>query len=71
MKAVGVREFATHLRGETSLADALVAAQRETRRYAKRQLTWMRGQMADWPRITAPDAAGQWGEFDRLVRSSA
>jgi tRNA dimethylallyltransferase len=42
MKAVGVRELAAHLRGEASLQDALAAAQRETRRYAKRQLTWMR-----------------------------
>jgi len=63
MKAVGVREFAAHLRGETSLAQALEAAQRETRRYAKRQLTWMRGQMADWPRITAADAERQWAAF--------
>lgn len=67
MKAVGVREFAAHLRGEASLAEALAAAQRETRRYAKRQMTWMRGQMADWPRIAAPDAEGQWREFEALV----
>lgn len=66
MKAVGVRELAAYLRGEVSLAEALDAAQRETRRYAKRQLTWMRGQMADWPRITAADAAGQWEEFKAL-----
>ncbi|CAN7227383.1 tRNA (adenosine(37)-N6)-dimethylallyltransferase MiaA [Phenylobacterium sp. LjRoot219] len=66
MKAVGVRELAAHLRGDASLAEALEAAQRETRRYAKRQLTWMRGQMADWPRITAPDAEGQWAEFAAL-----
>jgi tRNA dimethylallyltransferase len=63
MKAVGVRELAAYLRGEVGLAEALEAAQRETRRYAKRQLTWMRGQMADWPRITAADADGQWGQF--------
>lgn len=66
MKAVGVRELAAHLRGEASLAEALEAAQRETRRYAKRQLTWMRGQMADWPRVTAPDAEGQWAQFIAL-----
>jgi tRNA dimethylallyltransferase len=66
MKAVGVRELAAHLRGETSLAEALAAAQRETRRYAKRQLTWMRGQMADWPRITAADAEGQWRQLEDL-----
>lgn len=66
MKAVGVRELAAYLRGEASLDEALDAAQRETRRYAKRQLTWMRGQMADWPRITAADAEGQWRELESL-----
>jgi tRNA dimethylallyltransferase len=67
MKAVGVREFAAHLRGEASLEDALAAAQRETRRYAKRQLTWMRGQMADWPRITAAEPEAQWRELVRRI----
>jgi tRNA dimethylallyltransferase len=66
MKAVGVREFAAHLRGETTLAEAIAAAQQETRRYAKRQLTWMRGQMADWPRLDAADAEGQWRQFVAL-----
>jgi tRNA dimethylallyltransferase len=63
MKAVGVREFATHLAGRAGLAEALSAAQRETRRYAKRQATWMRGQMPDWPRIVAADARDQWRQF--------
>jgi tRNA dimethylallyltransferase len=63
MKAVGVREFARHLSGELGLEEALALAQLQTRRYAKRQITWMRGQMADWPRITAPDAEGQWRQF--------
>ena len=63
MKAVGVRELATHLRGRLDLPAALAAAQQETRRYAKRQMTWMRGQMRDWPRITASDAEGQWRQF--------
>ncbi|MCR5879020.1 tRNA (adenosine(37)-N6)-dimethylallyltransferase MiaA [Phenylobacterium sp. J367] len=63
MKAVGVREIAAHLRGEATLAQALAVAQMETRRYAKRQTTWMRGQMADWPRLTASDPDGQWRQF--------
>lgn len=63
LKAVGYRELAAHLRGETTLAQALSAAQQETRRYAKRQLTWMRGRMADWPRLSAADADAQWGQF--------
>jgi tRNA dimethylallyltransferase len=63
MKAVGVREFSAYLRGETTLPAALAAAQQETRRYAKRQTTWMRGQMADWPRLAEINAGGQWRQF--------
>jgi tRNA dimethylallyltransferase len=57
MKAVGLRELAAHLAGETSLDEALVLARQETRRYAKRQLTWLRNQTPDWPRLrTEADA---------------
>jgi tRNA dimethylallyltransferase len=63
MKAVGVREFAAQVAGEATPAEALAAAQRETRRYAKRQATWMRGQMADWPRIDALEPDPQWRQF--------
>ncbi|HKP78166.1 MAG TPA: tRNA dimethylallyltransferase, partial [Phenylobacterium sp.] len=63
MKAVGVRELAAHLRGEADLPAAITAAQQETRRYAKRQMTWMRGQMGGWPRITALDHRDQWRQF--------
>ncbi|MBI1199399.1 MAG: tRNA (adenosine(37)-N6)-dimethylallyltransferase MiaA [Phenylobacterium sp.] len=63
MKAVGVRELAAHLRGETNLEAALAAAQQETRRYAKRQTTWMRGQMADWPRLSGLDSRDHWRQF--------
>lgn len=63
MKAVGYRELAAHLRGEISFEQAISDAQRETRRYAKRQGTWMRGQMADWPRIDATSGEDQWGQF--------
>ncbi len=66
MKAVGVREFAAHLRGETTLPQALAAAQQQTRNYAKRQTTWMRGQMADWPRLTEIDPDAQWRQFVAL-----
>ncbi|WGM38419.1 tRNA (adenosine(37)-N6)-dimethylallyltransferase MiaA [Caulobacter sp. NIBR1757] len=60
MKAVGVREFAAHLAGDITLEQALDDARRETRRYAKRQLTWLRNQMADWPRATSLDPEAQW-----------
>ena len=63
MKAVGVRELGAHLAGELSLQEAVALGQQQTRRYAKRQLTWLRNQTPDWPRIEAVDKAAQWGQF--------
>jgi tRNA dimethylallyltransferase len=45
MKAVGLPELIRHLRGDIALADAVAAAQRATRHYAKRQMTWFRHQL--------------------------
>ena len=42
MQAIGYKETAAYLRGETSLDEAIERVQRESRRYAKRQLTWLR-----------------------------
>jgi tRNA dimethylallyltransferase len=63
MKAVGYRELAAALAGEVPLSAGLENAQRETRRYAKRQATWLRGQMADWPRLDAIEHESQWRQF--------
>lgn len=46
MNALGVRQLAGYLRGERGFDDALTAAQAATRRYAKRQYTWLRNQTA-------------------------
>lgn len=51
MKAVGVREFAAHLAGETTLEAAVEATRQATRNYAKRQLTWFRNQTPGWARV--------------------
>ena len=45
MKALGLREMLRHCRGEISLEDAVLEAQQATRRYAKRQMTWLRHQL--------------------------
>jgi tRNA dimethylallyltransferase len=45
MRAVGVRELAAVLEGKATLETAVAAAQQATRRYAKRQMTWIRHQM--------------------------
>lgn len=47
-KALGLRSLIGHLEGRLSLDLAIEEAQKLTRRYAKRQLTWFRNQFADW-----------------------
>jgi tRNA dimethylallyltransferase len=48
MRAHGVRELAAYLAGTNSLEEAITKAKTESRRYAKRQMTWARRYMADW-----------------------
>jgi tRNA dimethylallyltransferase len=50
MKAIGVPPLLRHLAGEWPLAEAIARAKLDTRRYVKRQLTWLRNQLPDWPR---------------------
>lgn len=45
LKSVGYVELVSHLRGERTLADAVEAAKRNTRHFARRQLTWFRHQL--------------------------
>lgn len=52
-KAVGVPPLQRHLQGDLPLGEAIELARRDTRRYAKRQMTWARGRMADWPAFAA------------------
>jgi tRNA dimethylallyltransferase len=49
MKAIGVPQLLDHIEGNTSLAEAISLSKIATRHYIKRQLTWFRGQMKDWP----------------------
>ncbi|MFZ2019865.1 MAG: tRNA (adenosine(37)-N6)-dimethylallyltransferase MiaA [Methyloceanibacter sp.] len=48
MRAHGVRELRAYLAGANSLEDAQTKSKTESRRYAKRQMTWARRYMADW-----------------------
>ena len=60
MRAIGVREIAAWLRGESSREEALEAGRTATRQYAKRQYTWFSRQPPpDWPRF-AHGIAAQW-----------
>lgn len=44
MQAIGYRQVVEHLRGERSLPDTIELIKIKTRQFAKRQLTWFRGQ---------------------------
>lgn len=41
-QVIGLAEIRSHLRGDIPLASCIAAIQQRTRRYAKRQLTWLR-----------------------------
>jgi tRNA dimethylallyltransferase len=57
MKAVGVPDLAAHLRGDLTLPQAVARMQAATRQYAKRQRTWLRGQMRADAVLRPPDPA--------------
>ena len=44
MKAIGLRQLRSHFNDKGSLDDAIEEAKRESRRFAKRQMTWFRNQ---------------------------
>ncbi|GIK50412.1 MAG: tRNA dimethylallyltransferase [Alphaproteobacteria bacterium] len=69
MKAHGASALMAHLRGELSLAEAAEIGKRDTRRYAKRQFTWIAGQMPDWPRVSSPDIGERTSAALRLLGS--
>jgi len=58
-KALGYPELLSHIEGRTPLAEAITEAQKTTRHYAKRQVTWFRHQLTadltlDNPADTGP-----------------
>ena len=72
MQAIGYKEAAAFLRGECTLEAAAEEIRRASRRYAKRQLTWLRrdgelryilwGDSPDIPRA-ADEICAAWGEY--------
>lgn len=48
MRALGVAPLSLYLESKISREEALAQAKQDTRRYAKRQMTWLRKHMSDW-----------------------
>jgi tRNA dimethylallyltransferase len=62
LSTIGYRELAAYLRGEITLESAVETAKRESRRLAKRQLTWFRADPATvW--IDPRDGTGRAAEL--------
>ena len=55
MKAHGMPWLSAFIRGEIDATTAADNAKRDTRRYAKRQFTWIGRQFPFWPRIPSTD----------------
>lgn len=55
MKALGVPYLAAFIRGEIAPEIAAENAKRDTRRYAKRQFTWIGRQFPFWPKIPSAE----------------
>ena len=67
-RAIGVPEIAALVRGETSETDAITAGSLATRRYAKRQYTWLRHQPpAAWTRTDALDFPTRLQQFETIL----
>jgi tRNA dimethylallyltransferase len=71
MRAHGMPGFCDHFDGRASLTEATERCKRDTRRYAKRQFTWIAHQFTLWTRVPseAPDVrarviAAMWSEMD-------
>jgi tRNA dimethylallyltransferase len=54
MRAIGVPPLMAHLAGALTADAAIARWKLDTRQYAKRQATWLRNQLGDWPRHPAP-----------------
>jgi tRNA dimethylallyltransferase len=68
--ALGVRPLFRHLDGELSLDEAIAAGQLETRQYAKRQVTWARGNMIAWKSISAQEMQQSAADFVAFIQAA-
>jgi tRNA dimethylallyltransferase len=67
LSTIGYKQVAKYQRGEMTLADAIAIAKQESRRLAKRQLTWFRREEIVWldPERGAHDALALFEKFFR------
>ncbi len=64
-RTLGFTELARHLAGAMALGDAVAAVQKRTRRYAKRQMTWVRHQIEFSNIISIETPMPQFSDHER------
>ena len=50
-KAIGIDEIRNYLNKKIQISEVIEKISIKTRQYAKRQITWARGNMMDWNKI--------------------
>ena len=67
VQAIGHKELAEYIKGECSLKEAAESLKRQTRRYAKRQLTWFkRDKRINW--IYVDECPDPVGDAEKLIK---
>ncbi len=67
MQAIGYKELLAHLRGELSLEEAIEEIKKDSRHYAKRQLTWLRREK-DVIEINISETGDVIDEFEKYLQ---
>lgn len=68
MKALGLRQLLDLLMGDLSEEEAIEKAKTQSRRYAKRQMTWLRSNMISWKWIETQETESQIAEIFAIIR---
>ncbi len=68
MKALGLKPLILHLEGELALEKAVEDSKTASRRYAKRQMTWLRGNMISWRWVVEQDMESQMEKIFSFIQ---
>lgn len=67
MRGLGYKQMTRHIRGEQTREEAIATLKRDTRHYAKRQMTWFRADpKIEWIDLRPDEASEE--VTDRILR---
>jgi tRNA dimethylallyltransferase len=68
-KAIGYKELFPYFKGESTLEECVELLKRNSRRYAKRQMTWFKNKMAcNWQSVDISDFQKTVNEVKTLIK---